>query len=29
MFMNIYKCLYKFDLGDTSIWMLDSININS
>ena len=22
-FINIYKCLYKFDLGDTNVWMLD------
>ena len=22
MFINIYKCLYKFELGDTNVWML-------
>ena len=27
MFINVYKCLYKFDLGDTNVWMLDSINV--
>ncbi len=24
MFINVYKCLYKFDLGDTNVWMLDT-----
>ncbi len=24
---KIYKCLYKFELGDTNVWMLDSINV--
>ncbi len=23
MFLNIYKCLYKFVLGDINCWMLD------
>ena len=22
--INIYKCLYKFGLGDINVWMLDS-----
>ena len=25
--INVYKCLYKFGLGDTNVWMLDSINV--
>ncbi len=27
MFINVYKCLYKFDFGDINVWMLDSINV--
>ncbi len=27
MFINVYKCLYNFDLGDINVWMLDSINV--
>ena len=25
--ISVYKCSYKFGLGDTNVWMLDSINV--
>ncbi len=25
--INVYKCLYKFGIGDINVWMLDSINV--
>ncbi len=27
MFINVYKRLCQFDLGDINVWMLDSINV--
>ena len=27
MFINVYKCLYKFGIGNINAWMLDSINV--